>query len=356
MPKMKVYLVVVIWLCLGLGAPAEAECWRWVAKTIPEPQWQSANEEYLMAYAENIGELVLFTYDKTDARAREVNLWIYRGTSWELLWKGGPEMDPGWYFGPAWGLVYDQNLKALVLFANIFYQLPSMNCEAAFKFVPNLGWERILDCFYLTGSAEEAWRWTATYDTRRKRAIIIGAGQDTGYPDIGVPITVEFDGWTLSTIYNPPEYTLHYGSAGYDPGTGKTVFFGLGRVFEEGDVLETFEYDGTTWRLVETSQRPYTEEGPVAGLVYVPAAGGLIAVPSYSREYLQTWLYIDSDWRQIPLEVKMPDRMDGILGYDEGRGKAIYWGGDVKTGKGVTKSHDTLEFASFSHCRQVNKP
>jgi hypothetical protein len=354
MPKLKYYFILSLLVCMGLSVPAGAECWRWTTKTLPGPEWKSPNDYHFMAHDESLQKLVLFTFQRNDHHTWDTNLWTYEGSSWKLLWTGQPELEPGWYLVPPWGLVYDLNHQALLLFANIFFQQPEYPCTTVFKFIPDQGWERVYGCIPIS-CTESGGDWVITYDSNRRTSIITGGGEYIGALECGPPVTVEFDGWSSRVVHNPSDYDMAWGAAGFNPETGKTIFYGYGRVLEYRE-LETFEYDGTTWSLIETAQKPYTDEGPITGLVYVPRLHGLIGVPSYSGEYFQTWLFKDSEWRQIPLDARMPDRLHGILGFDKIIDKAIYWGGRVRAGVGLPISRDTLEFSSYSHCRPVSRP
>lgn len=167
-------------------------------------------------------------------------------------------------------------------------------------------------------------------------------------------ITAEFDGAYFTQIYNPPEITLWSGAAGFDPETGKTIFYGFGRELDP-EKLETFEYDGATWKLVETEQRPLTENAAISGLVFIEQLHGLIGVPSNYQSF-QTWRYRDEKWEKIEVESTSPARHDGVLSHDISRDATIYWGGLYIINNEAFYSFDTLELKEGIHCRPLTMP
>jgi hypothetical protein len=334
----------IIFLLLLCGS-IQADCWRWITKTLPgtpqSGQWLYGS---LMAYDEDLQKLVLLNIDDQYVLA----MWTYDGSSWNPIWSGPPPPDDGWHGWVPFGMYFDQNLKAIVVLA------ATVAADYApywgfFEFDAINGWNNVacINC----GGTECYWGIQAlAYDSGRKRAVITGFG-DAAPWSYGPPITLEFDGTHVTKALNSPTITLNYGTIGYDSESGKTLFYGWGRNCWSEE-METFEYDGISWKLTVTEQRPSTNGHQMEGLVYVPQLIGLIGATSVGGTDFQTWLYKNSEWQQIPMDKKMPARGNGVLGFDNSRNTAVYWGGDVLGSDSV----DTIELKLVKHCRPTAKP
>jgi hypothetical protein len=341
----KLISFVVLAVLLSLTCPAGAECWGWDNKgSRGAPVCEINCSPAFFAFDEKSQKLSL-TIDRWEGRT--VELWTYDGNAWEMVWISTPETPPGWLgYVESLGLYYDQNLEALVLVSHLFVA-PEVFCDALYKFVPGAGWRLIVPCLDVWGVGN------VVFDTIRKRAIFTGGFKD---PSGRNPSTLEYDGNRFYSILNPPDLTFDHGVLGFNPETGKTVYFGSAK---EGKEIETYEYDGSTWVKIVTEQTPpfradawnYDNNG----IPYVPDLYGIIFIPG-SSDKSEIWLYKNGQWIKMDFIVEPPGRLDGILEYDHNMKRVVFWASDASVEGGNEYSGDVWAFGRHNHCRPLSKP
>ena len=321
---------------MGFSGLAGAQCWRWGKKSIPgAPALADAEGLSRITFNESTQKLTVAVY--WGGPDDIVDLWTYDGVAWELVWSDNPISG----LVGVDGLYFDQNLNSLVMFGTYSIWFEQSAC-AFFKFVPNQGWARIAQDYPFTVCPPGV-----GYDSYRKRAVMATSWDYNYYPP--KPLTLEFDGSNFYYFYMQEELNLIYCPFGYDPTTGKILYYG--RWSSEDPAAATFEYLNAAWTRVGTGHSPELGWARMMGMVYVPDFGGIAGIPeSYSDGEL--WVYKNNDWHRIIIQNTLPGRYYGAMGFDRHRNKVVVQGGlndDIP-------SHDTWELMEGQHCRPITKP
>jgi hypothetical protein len=158
------------------------------------------------------------------------------------------------------------------------------------------------------------------FDTARRRTVLFGGSGNNGTGPVDLVDTWEYDGtsWTqVVTIATPPPGTL-----AYDSNRGRTVL--LGRVAAGAAyVTQTWEYDGSNWSRVPTPHTP-----PVGYIDYDAARSLVVDVGGPTNgSVLEMWEYDGVDWTQRVTSATPPYRSDFCLHYDATRGRCLLVGG-----------------------------
>jgi hypothetical protein len=228
--KMFAFFFLIV---LGTPLLGWTDCWRWTREDFPiSPAYPS-----LIAYDESSQKV--YALPMYPDNNKHLELWAYGEKGWELIWDSLPAANYGWVY-MADALYYDENLAALVLLVSTMDGMEG-GSSGVFKFVPAQGWIWVAGPIPWSSSFVSASWANASFDSLRKRAVITGGGDAQTH----LPITIEFDGSNFYIINNPQDYTLQNGSMGFNPESGKTVFYGFG-LLSDPYKLNTFEYDGKT--------------------------------------------------------------------------------------------------------------
>lgn len=172
------------------------------------------------------------------------------------------------------------------------------------------------------------------YDSVRERVVLFG-GVTAGrlYDD-----TWELDGdtWIQIDTPNAPPARVWAGTA-FDPGRGVVVLF-AGSVVREGsdpadfpvhrpDRVDTWEYDGSDWRQIETEHFPRSRLGP--SMVYDPVGERIVLFGGFAPEsaFIDTWEYDGTDWNDLTADPTPRGRFSGGLVYAANSGSALLFGG-----------------------------
>ncbi|MEZ4860033.1 MAG: NBR1-Ig-like domain-containing protein [Caldilineaceae bacterium] len=169
------------------------------------------------------------------------------------------------------------------------------------------------------------------YDSVRQRSVLFGGHI---WADGYLADTWEYDGsnWLLVQTTNAPIDRATQGMA-YDEVRGKVVLYGGWRGDHLGvNILgDTWEYDGNNW----TQMTPPTTPGQRTGvkLVYNPELGKVILFGGLFRSGDQssypndTWMYDGQTWSEIVTNSAPPGRYDHQMTYDPVRKVIVLFGG-----------------------------
>ena len=336
MTKLKYGLMLIVMLGMGLAEPAGGGCWKWVKQNVtqsPEPIDVSK-----ATYDEGRKEVVILP---AAGYLYPLQLWAYNGEDWYQYWEGPVDMagTPA-SFIETYALYYDQILETLIMVGWIQYGFEQAGI-GIFEFIPGQKFRLIADY------DAPLWVPWACYDSKRRRTVMAGHVGSSGW-------TVEYDGNTFFVFDNPSGFVMTGGVAAYDPEIERTVYFGPNR---DGYGLETLEWDGTTWTVMQTKTKPSQY---INSMVYVPEMQGLMGVVSWPNvvgqsEPVEIWLYRNSSWEIVDIgNNPTPYRgsiSDSFLAYDEAD-KQVLLGGVP----GFTLIESTWKLVPAGHCRPTARP
>ena len=198
-------------------------------------------------------------------------------------------------------------------------------------------------------SASPPGRWSAglAYDQRRDRMVMFGGASNTTLFDD----TWEFDGtqWLQRTAARSPLARVAPCLA-YDSARGRTVLFGGGGQSPiYGPLIDTWEWDGTTWHLMwqgfpteRTGHAMAFDARRRATLMFGGRNGRLILD--------ETWRWNGSRWRRLTPATVPPARSGHVLVYDSLRERVVLFGGQDG---GNTPLTDTWEWNGIDWSRVV---
>jgi len=104
----------------------------------------------------------------------------------------------------------------------------------------------------------------------------------------------------------------------------------------------TWEYDGASWYPVTTTHVPCLDRGYV--MTYDRARGVTILAGLRGNYQGETWEYDGTDWTRISAIRPYPMRARGALAYDEGRERAVFFGGSWCERPGCVYFDKTFEY------------
>ncbi|MBK5260112.1 MAG: hypothetical protein JJE51_11005 [Thermoanaerobaculia bacterium] len=115
-----------------------------------------------------------------------------------------------------------------------------------------------------------------------------------------------FDGNGWAELKPAAKPTTRYGAqVAVDPTTNKTILFGGLRVDTDEKGLQkqsygndTWEWDGTTWRQIQTATAPSPRQN--VGMEFNPASGEIVLFGGWSGYFhSDTWVFRDGKWRVL---------------------------------------------------------
>ena len=120
-------------------------------------------------------------------------------------------------------------------------------------------------------------------------------------------------------------------SMAYDAATGTVVLFG-GRSAKEGQLGDTWTWDGTTWTRQHPATSPSARYG--ASMAYDAATGTVVLFggigngPVTGQEiFNDTWTWNGTTWTEQHPASSPGARFDGSMAYDTATGTAVLFGG-----------------------------
>lgn len=338
MPKVRFCSFVAALFCIALIVTAGDDCWRWRKKELTGGSPYCPVGPRFAAYDTITQKIALFAgYFVPECT---IQLMYYDGSQWDIAWEGPIDMagHPGW-FDRAVTMYFDEMRSKLIMLGAL-WNGPESGSVGVFEFRSDHGFTCIAD-LYVTLSMP----W-GCYDAARGVAVLGGCRSTSGQG-----VTIEYDGSGFHVFYNPEGYGTTNGKAAFDPETGRIVFFGENR---PGCGLETMEWDGSEWAIIQTSHKP---EGWLEYMAYSPDFHGILAAMTICEHYpdcepIHIWLYKDREWRLLHIQNNpKPKDAGAFFAYDPKRGKTIL--------SGVPNSYlieSTWELEPAGHCRPVERP
>ena len=169
------------------------------------------------------------------------------------------------------------------------------------------------------------------YDAAHEQVVLFGGGAGSLYNDTWV-----WDGtnWTQSSPSNsPPPRDMH--AMAYDATRGQVVLFGGYNAIGNGDVSDTWVWDGTNW----TQKSPASSPSPRLGhvMAYDATRGQVVLFGGSDHnnvQYNNTWVWDGTNWTQKSPANSPPPRGGSAMTYDSTRGQVVLFGG-VNNSAGV---------------------
>jgi hypothetical protein len=168
-----------------------------------------------------------------------------------------------------------------------------------------------------------------TYDPIQGKLLIYG-GLQSG-PTLTLNDTWTFDGatWTqLAPATTPPPRWGH--KMVYDSARGRIVTFGGRSPTTTANANDTWEWDGSNWAQVVTSNAPSVrafyalsfDDRRGKTVLFGGGLGGLVTGGGN-----ETWEYDGTNWTQVVTPFVMPGLESPAMVYDKGRGVTVLFGG-----------------------------
>lgn len=329
---------------LVLAVMANAASWTW--QQVPmQGNLTTGSNAFFLVYHPSVGKVML-AFDSGDGKVKSYLLdppiWKQVGNGYMMV----PAMPtPSYFYLKSQGLVFDMVLQQPLLFG-ICQALSSTQEQVM---MPYLGsddgqwtwayrsWKNL--------DPEEQGAFNSIYDSNRQRTVLVGLDL---LAEIGA-WTYEFDGKDYQRISQAEELRFSSGVAGFDPGTGRTVFFGKVR---DNHGPETAEYSGAAWTMIDTAQAP-RKDGLMTPLAHVPALGGLVGVEQ-AADGAVTWVYREGNWQAVPVDQRFTPRPGARVAYDEARERLVLFGGILPDGKASAEVWELVPVPG--HQRPVGKP
>jgi cysteine-rich repeat protein len=158
-----------------------------------------------------------------------------------------------------------------------------------------------------------------TFDARRDRLVSFG-GDTHPYSSGFLQDTWEHDGlaWSHPTPLPSPPSRVHHVMA-YDAAGGRVVMHGGRPTGTGAELLDTWEYDGTTWeRVFTTSSPPLFTWG--ASLAFAPDRQ---VMALWSNCLQRLWEYDGLDWKEALVQPAVDPSTDAGLAWLPGRERLI---------------------------------
>lgn len=252
-----------------------------------------------------------YLYGGSNSTTTSSETWEYDGTNWTQL---APTTNPGERH--TFGMCYDSTRDVVVMFGGSDNAFTANGETWEYSPLANT-WTNVTPT-----SANPTARWGTqmAYDVTRGVSVLHG-----GYSGFGfTPDTWEWDGttWTQVTTTNGPSPRDRFGLA-FDIARSKTVLFG-GIAAAASD--ETWEYDGVDWTLINTPTTPPARQK--LRLAYDIARGVCVMQGGQAAgaQLLDSWEYDGTNWRQIA-STPDPARGENAAAYDIARAVTVVFGG-----------------------------
>lgn len=189
------------------------------------------------------------------------------------------------------------------------------------------------------------------YDSSQGIMVLFG-GDNTGYARLND--TWEYDGTDWHQLFpaQSPSGRVNIDQAlDYDSRRGKLILFG--GLSSIGYLNDTWEFNGSNWTEVTTSQSPLARDAHV--MAYDPNRNVTVLFGGFSpsNHYLNdTWEYNGTSWRQVYPPQSPPGRFHSSMTYDSRRRVIVLFGGTTINN---TKLNDTWEYDGTTW-HQVSTP
>lgn len=265
--------------------------------------------------------------------------WSYDGSTWT---QRTPAVSPPASVGVH--LVYDSNRGVFVTYGSLNTSLfGGASADRTWEY-DGTNWTQVFPVHTPGGLG----LYGMTFDSLRNKVVLYGGMPDNFFP-IDVADTWEYDGtdWTLVTTSNSPG-PLERPAMCFHAGAGKTVLFG-GLDVQIGGVDTTWLYDGTDWTVAAvTGTKPAPRTGP--RMVYDDFRAICVMTGGQDMNGTQlddTWEFdlANLTWTQVPTAYT-GGRLDAGLAFLPSRRQVVLFGGfNYVT---FTAYADTWEFGAKS--------
>ena len=299
--------------------------WTQAATPLSGPE---ARRGHAMGYHAGLGGVVLLGGADNDNVLFD-DTWLWDGTDWLSLSEGRrPEPRD------RHALVYDTVHYTLVMFGGSQGSSDSQVAPHTWLFEDG-GWRR-LTCVQTTDCPAARSGHAMVWDSARERAVLFGGGFSSGGSYTAFDDTWEFDGTTWIEKFpatSPPARTMT--AMAYNPVEGRVVLFGGSEESAPNSTAfdDTWEYDGTNWALVPTTNPPPARGVHVmtwdASNQEVVMMGGVSVGFSGLTD---TWTYDGTDWTEKVLALAPAARGRPVLVFDPLRRRTVLYGGITLTG------------------------
>ena len=319
MPKMKLFLVLMLLAWMFLSHEALSNDCTWVGRPVLSEIPEFTDEWLRMfgTYDKSDGSIALFIYWWN---GHYVEAWKFKDSRWTKEWEGSMDIgDPFCHYVEIQNIYYDDNIGSIVLWAYGTTMAPESGCNSLLRYIPGGGFEKLIDI------AVDSWAPVSyvAFDINRKRAVFAGSFMKI-IDEEGRFVTVEYDGSNLYYVPNSIDNSVTFedGKVGYDPNTQKVVFQGR-RIISWP--LETWEYDGQSWTLADTGIGP-NEKDWLPGMIFVPELGGLLALED-KGDLMNYWIYRSSHWSKLEIAGQLQSYYDASLAMDSEMHLPVLFGG-----------------------------
>jgi len=175
-----------------------------------------------------------------------------------------------------------------------------------------------------------------TYDSTRHVVLLFGGSSvDAGGNHILLNDTWEYDRNDWTHVLTAQSPSVRYGlSLAYDSGRGKTVLFG-GHDDTTGRLQDTWEYDGAAWTQVAIANPPYARflysMAYDSSLARTVMFGGDYLVPSVTLgPNNETWSYDGTTWQLVQTTDRPGVRAAASMVYDSAHSNLVLFGGTIE--------------------------
>ncbi|AKU93110.1 Kelch repeat-containing protein [Vulgatibacter incomptus] len=177
-------------------------------------------------------------------------------------------------------------------------------------------------------ASRDRWGHAVAYDAARGRTVVFG-GRNLESVNLGS--TLEFDGtsWREIETADQPAPRL-WAAMAYDEARQRVVLFGG---YAASDFNDTWEYDGTNWYRIPVAGPGF---GAYGAMAYDPVRGVIVA---FSGIFGRSWQYDGIAWTQMTVASEPPARDRPLMAFDRGRGRMVLFGGK----SGIQSRDDTWE-------------
>jgi glycine betaine/choline ABC-type transport system substrate-binding protein len=166
-----------------------------------------------------------------------------------------------------------------------------------------------------------------------------------GYANGNLNDTWEYDGidWTQVTTASSPSARKEHAMA-YDSMRGKVVMFGG---YATGQLNDTWEYDGVDWTQVTTASSPSVRR--YHAMAYDSGRGKVVMFGGFANGNLSdTWEYDGVDWTQVTTTISPRARNDHAMAYDSVQRKVVMFGGYANGRVNETWEYDGVDWTQIT--------
>jgi hypothetical protein len=271
--------------------------------------------------------------------------WEFNGTDWSQVTTSNAPSSKH-----VSEIIYDAQKNRTVLFGGLRYENWGGGCDTQIYFDDTWEFDGTDWIEINTKSSPTARMYPGvTYDPERNVTLMFG-GKNI---DLGCPLndTWVYDGtWQEIQLNNPPPPMVDRVLT-YDTNRKRAIMVGMGQ-YEPGshccdpDFIEgttTWEFDGTEWLMVNTpTPAPNRNGTPIS---FDSVRNKVVAMTiTYPGNNIEVWEYDGTDWTQAVTPHLPTPRRFFSFAFDKVRGKTVLFGGEDPSTNPYTYLHDTWEY------------